>query len=172
MNTRILLNVLFVFLLASCSKDAEIVNELDREISNHAKTAATIPHSMMCGLEDADVEIIPVCSFDPSNFSQIPFPVYVYLNGERIPFEGYSYEWGTGSHGSAISVTYNQLPISLLLTEDDTDCQVVLTLDESFWGKESDISVTPVTIYTRPTSLSLPEDFVDGGMNDVDNQDL
>ncbi|MEZ4884881.1 MAG: hypothetical protein R3E32_09165 [Chitinophagales bacterium] len=167
MNTRILFSLFFALLLAltSCSKDAEIVTELDNEILNHAKTS-------VCDLEDADVEIVPVCSFDPINFPEIPFPVYVYINGDRIPFQGYSYEWGTGSHGSAISVTYNQLPVSLLLTEDATDCQIALTLNQSFWGKESDITVVPVNNNHLPTSIALPEDSNEGGTDTALNQEF
>lgn len=154
MNTRILLNLCCVlFLLASCSKDAAVVNELDAEISSHAK-AAPITHDILCIFDGADVEIHPFCNADPIDFPETAFPISVILNEERIFHQGYSYEWSTGSTGSAISISYNELPVTLTLTEDATGCQVVLTLDQDYWGKASDISA--VSVCHLPTSTALP----------------
>lgn len=168
MNTRILLNVLFVFLLASCSKDAEIVNELNMEIHSHSKAANTT-YSTMCSLDDANAEIVPLCTANPADFADTAFPVYVFLNGERIPYDGYSYEWSTGSNGSAIAISYNDLPISLILIEEATGCQATLILDENYWGKEGG-GIVPVNNNHLPTSMALPEGSTDGGTEGEESQ--
>ncbi|MFK7906317.1 MAG: hypothetical protein AB8B69_14390 [Chitinophagales bacterium] len=169
MNPRILLNLFFAFLLASCSKDAEIVNELDMELHSHSKTATT-SNSTMCVLEGA--VIVPFCSADPIDFPETDFPISVILNGERIFYQGYTYEWSTGSTASAISVTYNELPVTLILTEDATGCQTTLILDQSYWGKVSDDGVTPVDNNHLSTQMALPEGSKDGDIEEEDGYGL
>ncbi|MGB0930307.1 MAG: hypothetical protein ACPGVB_06005 [Chitinophagales bacterium] len=169
MNARILLNILFVFLLASCSKDTEVVQELDREVFSHSKTTP-LTHSTFCNLEDATIEIVPFCSADPANFPETAFPISVILNGERIFTQGYTYEWSTGSNGSAITISYNELPVSLILTDDETGCQITLTLDQSYWGKKGDDGVVPVNNNHLPTHILLPEGSTDGGIEGEDSK--
>ncbi len=166
MNTRILLNLCCVlFLLASCSKDTEVVRDMDQVVSSSAK-AATTTHDILCIFDDGDVEIHPFCNANPIDFPETSFPISVVLNGERIFHIGYSYEWSTGSNGSAISISYNELPVTLTLTEGATGCQIVLTLDQDYWGKASDISA--VFVCHLPTSTALPVEAVNesiGGEN-------
>jgi len=169
MNTQILLNLFFVFLLASCSKDAEIVNEFDREITN-ASYVQTASKTMVCDLEGA--MIVPFCSADPIDFPKTSFPISVILNGERIFHVGYSYEWSTGSNGSAISISYNELPVSLILTDDPTGCQATLILDQSYWGKVADGGVIPVGNNDLPTWMLLPEGAKDGDIEEENGQGL
>ncbi|MGB1241453.1 MAG: hypothetical protein ACPG49_02955 [Chitinophagales bacterium] len=169
MNTRILLNLFFVFLLASCSKDTEIVTELDKEVTNAVLLPTTASKTMICDLEGA--EIITFCSADPANFPDTAFPISLALNGVRIFDQGYSYEWSTGSNGSAITISYNELPVTLILTDDATGCQVTLTLDQSYWGKVVD-GVTPLNNNHLPTSMALPQGATEGDIEEEDSQKL
>lgn len=86
-----------------------------------------------CEFNDEVTAVEPVCAFNPRTLPTVPFPIFVTLNEERLPFEGYTYLWSSGSVASAVSSTFEGLPISVTVTEASTGCEAVLQLDQSYW---------------------------------------
>lgn len=88
-----------------------------------------------CELVDREVVLEPVCNFDPTIYTTVQFPVVVIIDGERVSQDSYTFSWSSDGdfRGSAISVSYSQLPLVLTLTEAGSECQVMSMLDTDFW---------------------------------------
>jgi hypothetical protein len=88
-----------------------------------------------CSLTDEMLTIEPVCSFDPSLLVDVQFPVQVWVDGELASLDDYTFAYSTRPdfRGSAISVSYSQLPLTVTLTEVDTDCSASAILTTTFW---------------------------------------
>ena len=84
-----------------------------------------------------EFEIIlnPVCSFNPKTAQDVQFPVSVLSDGEMLSIPAYGFDWSQNPDflGSAISVSYSQLPLTVIVTEVDSGCTVEATLDTTFW---------------------------------------
>lgn len=90
------------------------------------------PLENVCELE---IRLEPFCSFNPKLSPTTPFPVRPLAENLNLSNEDYFFSW---SHdldfgGSAISVTFEQLPITLQLTEKSSGCVAEATLDNTYW---------------------------------------
>lgn len=88
-------------------------------------------------IETCTIEITlePLCSWNPADFPNAPLPVRVLENGVPIESSTHTFTWSSDPDftGSAISVTYNQLPLTGEATDKVTGCVGEATLDQSFW---------------------------------------
>lgn len=103
--------------MASCSKENE---EMEETTSDECLS-----------LEGA--VLAPICSFNPKTNTTTQFPISLTLDDVYMDYEHYSFLWDSGSMASAVSTSYDQLPISVTITELATDCTTVLELDQSYW---------------------------------------
>ncbi len=113
--------LLSIFLLSSCAKnEAEIIK----------------PKEDNCTFLSADIIVEPVCSFNPSLFPTIQFPVRILHNGEVVVNPAYMFEWSTDStfKGSAISINYEMLPLTATVTEVESDCIATAVLTTEYWN--------------------------------------
>ena len=87
---------------------------------------------MLCELE---ISLEPVCSFYPKSAQDVQFPVIVISNDEVIGLTNYSFDWSKDPNfkGSAISVSYVQLPLKLTVTETATGCSAEAVLEKEYW---------------------------------------
>lgn len=113
-----LLNNLFclaiaIFLISSCKKNDIVIEE-------------------PCTFE---IMLEPICSFDPSTAQTVPFPVKVVREGTDAVHPDYEFNWSSNAdfHGSAISITYQQLPLTVTVTEVATGCIGGATLEGTYW---------------------------------------
>lgn len=76
-------------------------------------------------------EIKPFCVWPPAVNTPIPLPVAFYYNGQPASHEDFKFEWSSDPTfgGSAISLRYEHLPVTLKVTEIATDCVVEVTLE-------------------------------------------
>ncbi|MDA8692529.1 hypothetical protein N9L92_00590 [Saprospiraceae bacterium] len=104
--------------MSSCNKEESVIQENVKE--------------EMCEFE---ITLDPVCAFDPTLAQEVQFPARVLNNGEVISGPDYSFSWNIDSEftGSAISVSYGELPLIVTVTEVATDCAVEATLSTTFW---------------------------------------
>lgn len=103
--------ILTSFIIASCSKSEETEDpncEFDAELC----------------------EIKPFCVWPPAVNTPIPLPVAFYYNGAPANHEYYTFEWSSNTSfgGSAISLSYEDLPVTVNVTEKETGCEVEMTL--------------------------------------------
>lgn len=79
--------------------------------------------------------IEPICSFNPKTNTKVSFPVKVTVDGVNAGHDLYQFSWSKDAafKGSAISVTYEQLPLILTLTEIETGCVAISTLSQDYW---------------------------------------
>ncbi len=101
---------------------------------------------LSCG-KDSDVEdlrqctiegifsIEPICAFNPRQLTTVPFPVKVVTNGTDAGTETYEFSWSSNADfkGSAISVDYEGLPLTVTLIEKSTGCTAEATLEKDYW---------------------------------------
>lgn len=82
-----------------------------------------------------DIVVEPVCSFIPKNAQTVPFPVRILREGATTSHPDYEFTWSTNADfkGSAISVTYEQLPLTVNITEVSTGCVSEATLENTYW---------------------------------------
>lgn len=112
----VLLAAISMITFSSCSK----------EDSTQSKTSCEIP--------EGDLQLRPFCSFAPASSPDTQFPIAVWYLVDPVNVQGFDFEWNDGVTASAISVTYNSLPVTVTVTEIETGCERVLTLDTNFWG--------------------------------------
>lgn len=115
--TKFLIIMVLPVILIGCSKES----------NDEAEKNCLITSDM--------IFIEPICSFDPRQATTVQFPVRVLINGEVSNQEDYDYDWSKDPNfkGSAISVSFEQLPLTLSLTEISTGCEVEATLVSSYW---------------------------------------
>ena len=84
---------------------------------------------------DIEISAEPVCSFNPEFSPEVNFPVFVLSDGVMVSSDDYNFLWSADPEfgGSAISVSYNQLPLTVTVTEIASGCTVEATLDQSYW---------------------------------------
>lgn len=84
---------------------------------------------------EQDLLLEPVCSFDPTVLTTVPFPIWVLIDGVQITSTEYTFVWSSDADftGSAISATYDQLPLTVTVTEKSTDCVGEATLTADYW---------------------------------------
>ncbi len=75
-------------------------------------------------------EIKPFCVWPPAPNTPIPLPVAFQYNGVNAGSQNYAFEWSSNLSfgGSAISLSYEDLPVTVKVTEIETSCEVELTL--------------------------------------------
>lgn len=90
---------------------------------------------MQCEFEDAAITIEPLCEFNPKNLQSTHFPVRVVYNGKSLTHPAYKFNWSKDDefHGSAISVSYEELPLTVTITEDSTSCVASTKLEKAYW---------------------------------------
>lgn len=106
--------ILFVFcIFSSCNKDEGITET-------------------PCVFE---IVVEPICSFNPKNAQTVAFPVKISSDGVYIIHPDYEFDWSLDPnfHGSAISTTYEQLPLTVTVTEVATGCTAEATLENTYW---------------------------------------
>lgn len=115
-NVKLLIALCLTVSLMSCQKETE-------------------EEKITCTLTDGNIAIEPVCSFDPSVLQTVAFPVRVLVDGVVAVNPTYSFSWSSDEsfQGSAISVTYTQLPLEIILTDTETDCTAQATLSAVYW---------------------------------------
>ena len=75
-------------------------------------------------------ELKPFCTWPPVPNAIMPLPVVFFYDGNQVNHEEYKFEWSAyPDYGAgAISLRYDDLPITVKVTEIATDCMVELTL--------------------------------------------
>lgn len=111
-----LLAIVSIITFSSCSKE---------------EMAETKPP---CEIPEGDLQLRPFCSFAPATSPDVQFPIAVWYLGDPVNVQGFEFEWSNGVTSSAISVSYNQLPVTVLVKDIETGCERELTLDATFWG--------------------------------------
>ncbi len=113
MNKIYVISIVITALFSSCSND-DGLSELS------------------CGFE---LMIEPFCSFNPKTAQTVAFPVMILKEAIIISHEEYDIEWSHDPDfkASAISVSYQQLPITARVTEKSTGCKTEVTLEKSYW---------------------------------------
>ncbi|MAN04738.1 MAG: hypothetical protein CMI35_16780 [Owenweeksia sp.] len=97
-----------------------------------------------CDNTDFGLDVDSLCSFDPCKFPDTQFPIRVLSNGTVLTTATHSFAWSNNTTGDAASVSFNQLPISVVVTDNATGC--------------SD-SVTYTFTCAPPCELSAPQDL-------------
>ncbi len=105
------LTILASFIMFSCSKSEE-------------------SDEQNCEFDAELCEIKTFCVWPPAINTPIPLPVAFYYNGAPANHEYYTFEWSSNLSfgGSAISLSYEDLPVTVNVTEKETGCEVALTL--------------------------------------------
>ena len=112
--TKYLSLILFVSLLIiSCGKSEENEEEV-----------------VDCDFTEELCELKPFCTWPPVPNSIMPLPVVFFYDGNQVDFEEYKFEWSAypDYRAGAISLRYDDLPITVKVTELATGCEVDLTL--------------------------------------------
>lgn len=83
-----------------------------------------------CEFTEDLCDIIPFCTWPPSPNATISLPIAFRYNGGFAPHEEFTFLWSSDPDfgGSAISVEYDDLPVTVVVTEKSTGCIVELTL--------------------------------------------
>jgi len=87
-----------------------------------------------CEHLDSELQLRPFCNFAPANAPDVNFPIAVWYQGSPVDLEGFSFLWNDGNTASAVSVSYNSLPITVEITEESTGCVIEISLTNDFWG--------------------------------------
>jgi len=84
---------------------------------------------------DYEILLEPICSFNPKVAQTVPFPVNVQRDGSFLTHPEYEFSWSTNQDfgGSAISVTYQDLPLTVTITDTSNGCTGEATLENTFW---------------------------------------
>lgn len=93
------------------------------------------PAMLACDFDNKSIVLDPVCNFNPVVATTVSFPVWVLSDGVALHTSAYSFEWSSNPdfRGSAISVSYDQLPLTVTVTELSSDCVATTTLGTDFW---------------------------------------
>lgn len=115
-NVLLLLTLISVCTLYSCSKESSSNSNED------------------CDHLALELTLDPICTFLPSSNPTTQFGVRVIYQDSPLGLEGFTFLWeSTGSVGSAALITYNDLPMTVTVTEVETGCEVVLNIDSDYW---------------------------------------
>ena len=141
MKKKLLLFFALVVMVASCAQK-ESVNDIENQLSIQPETSTNGLESLqavegrsaalLCVFNEETVNMKLFCSFDPETEPNQAFPIATEYNGVFI-HAGYTFLWSNGSESTAISPTYLDLPVSVIVTEETTGCTVTLTLDVDYW---------------------------------------
>ena len=101
-------------------------------VSFFLTTSCSKNHSTSCTI---DVIIEPICAFNPKTAQTVAFPVVILKDGAMISHEAYDFTWSSDPDfkGSAISITYEQLPLTATVIEKSTGCETEVTLEKTYW---------------------------------------
>jgi len=116
--------ILFFFsiVVCSCSSDDENIEDVILE--------------ERCLFVSENLTVLPVCSFNPKTNTTVNFPVLVQYEGETIGDHAlYDFSWSSNADfkGSAISISYDNLPLTVTVTELATDCVSETTIAQAYW---------------------------------------
>jgi len=94
-----------------------------------------VPAIENCELDAKNLEIEPFCSFNPKVNTSVNFPVRAQLDGVDISHEDFHILWSSDPDfgAAAISISYDNLPLELEITEKSTDCKSTAILEKSYW---------------------------------------
>lgn len=83
-----------------------------------------------CDFTEEVCQIVPFCNWPPSPNASIALPIAFRYNGEMLSHEDYKFEWSSDLDfgAGAISVWYDDLPVTVIVTELATGCIVESTL--------------------------------------------
>ncbi len=94
----------------------------------------TVP-GISCELDDQTLVVEPFCSFNPKFYTDVAFPVRALLDNEDASSDEFTFKWSSDPDfgGSAISISYDLLPLEVEITEIATDCTKTAVLEKSYW---------------------------------------
>ena len=94
-----------------------------------------VPEVKSCELDAKTLVVEPFCSFNPKFHPDVNFPVHAILDGENASSYDFGFSWSSDLEfgGSAISISYDKLPLELEITEYATDCTKIAILEKSYW---------------------------------------
>ncbi len=103
--------ILASLLIISCSKSVD-VQEIECEFTEELCT------------------IVPFCAWPPSPNATLALPVAFQYNDAFVSHEEYSFLWSSNPDfgAGAISIRYDDLPVTVLVTELATGCEVEVVL--------------------------------------------
>lgn len=83
-----------------------------------------------CEFEAELCSIVPFCAWPPVPDNTIALPLAFHYNDEIVSHEDYSFKWSSDPDfgAAAISVRYDDLPVTVVVTELATECEVEVTL--------------------------------------------
>lgn len=84
-------------------------------------------NGVCCDTVAFNLDVDSICTFDPCEFPNTQFPIVVLRDGVQIGTPAYSFAWSNGTSGSATSVTLNDLPITVVVTDNETGCSDSIT---------------------------------------------
>ena len=89
-----------------------------------------VEETLECDFNEEVCAIVPFCTWPPSPNASIPLPVQFQYNGEFASHEEYQYTWSSDPDfgGGAISLRYEDLPVTVNVLEIATGCEVEITL--------------------------------------------
>ena len=98
-------------------------------------TDDTDQNNKECEFTGELLSVDPICAFNPKTNTEVAFPVNLKRDGVILTTNDYTFDWSTNLefHGSAISVSYSQLPLTATVTEKTTDCVGEVTLEKTYW---------------------------------------
>lgn len=115
-NVLLLFALISISTLISCSKEES------------SQTNENCDHLAL------ELSLDPLCTFYPASSPTTQFAVRVIYQGSPVELDGLTFLWeSTGSVGSAALLTYDDLPIMVTVTEEETGCEVVLSIDSDYW---------------------------------------
>lgn len=111
--SSLFLTLIALFILSSCNKNDDTIDK-----------ACTF-----------DIVLEPICSFYPKALPTVPFPVRVLRDGQMTSHTEYTFKWSSDPTfgGSAISVTYENLPLTVEVTENSTGCVSEAVIEPDYW---------------------------------------
>ena len=86
-----------------------------------------------CEFKEELCTIVPFCSWPPSPNADIGLPIAFQYNGDFVSHEEYNFLWSSDPEfgAGAISIRYEDLPVSVVVTEIATGCVVEVSLSAS-----------------------------------------
>ena len=110
------INYLLVLIVTSCLIISCSKQEVEEKIE--------------CEFNESVCTIVPFCSWPPAPNASIQLPVAFQYNGDFVSHEEYSFLWSSNpDFGSgAIGLWYDDLPVTVLVTELATGCEVEISL--------------------------------------------
>ena len=93
-------------------------------------SCGTEEEKMECEFKESLCNIVPFCSWPPNPNASIQLPVAFQYNGDFVSHEDYSFKWSSNpDFGSGtIGLWYDDLPVTVVVTELATGCEVEVSL--------------------------------------------